>query len=353
MTILEIREYLQQLFDVVALVGNGDAVITAPAKIETAQKGEVSFVANEKYLKFLATTEASLLIVHNSVNVDEYSHKTSFLQVPDPYSAFVFLLQKFSIPRTIAPKGIAATASIGHNVTIGEGVSIGEYVVIGDRCTIGRNCVIGAHTVLLHDVVLGDDSVFFPSVICYDGTTIGKRVLIHSGSVIGADGFGFAPQKDGSYVKIPQMGIVEIGDDVEIGANTTIDRATMGSTVIGNGVKIDNLVQLAHNCRIGDHTVIAAQAGISGSVTMGRQCVIGGQVGCAGHLELADRTQVAAQAGISKSFLQPGLVLRGYPAQPMRDQLKHEAMLRNLGSMKEKLDRLERELTALKASSEG
>jgi len=149
------------------------------------------------------------------------------------------------------------------------------------------------------------------------------------------------------------MGIVEIGDDVEIGANTTIDRATMGSTVIGNGVKIDNLVQLAHNCRIGDHTVIAAQAGISGSVTMGRQCVIGGQVGCAGHLELADRTQVAAQAGISKSFLQPGLVLRGYPAQPMRDQLKHEAMLRNLGSMKEKLDRLERELTALKASFEG
>ena len=222
--------------------------------------------------------------------------------------------------------------------------------MIGDRCTIGSNAVIGAHTVLFHDIFLGDDAVLFPNVTIYDGSLIGKRVVIHSGSVIGADGFGFAPQSDGSYVKIPQMGIVEIGDDVEIGANATIDRATMGSTVIGRGAKIDNLVQIAHNCRIGEDTVIAAQAGISGSVTIGRQCMIGGQAGFAGHLELADRIQVAAQAGISKSFLEPGIALRGYPAQPMRDQLKHEAMLRNLGAMKEKLNLLEAELKALKNS---
>jgi len=352
MTILEIRDYLGHFFDSVELTGGGEGKILAPARIETARRGEVTFVANDKYVKFLASTEASLVIVHHSVNVDEFIRKIVFLKVNDPYSAFVFLLQKFATPRTIAAKGIAPSALIGQGVTVGEGVSIGSYAVIGDQCSIGNNCVIGAHTVLMHNVVIGDDTSLFPSVTCYDGTIVGKRVIIHSGSVIGADGFGFAPQKDGSYVKIPQMGIVEIGDDVEIGANSTIDRATMGSTIIGNGVKIDNLVQIAHNCRIGDHTVIASQAGISGSVTIGRQCVIAGQAGLAGHLELADRIQVAAQAGVSKSFLQPGTALRGYPAQPMRDQLKHEAMLRSLGTMKEKLDRLETELKALKAIKE-
>ncbi|MEI7824028.1 MAG: UDP-3-O-(3-hydroxymyristoyl)glucosamine N-acyltransferase [Chlorobiaceae bacterium] len=344
MTIKDIQNYLGQFFDSVELEGNGELLISGPAKIETAQKGQVSFVANEKYAKYLSTTEASLVIVHRSVSVDEFSSGISFLKVSDPYTAFVFLLKKYATPRQIAAKGIASTAVIGEGVTIGDGASVGACAVIGDRCSIGRNTVIGAHTVLLHDVSVGDDTVLFPSVTCYDGTVIGNRAVIHSGSVIGADGFGFAPQRNGSYVKIPQMGIVEIGDDVEIGANVTIDRATMGSTVICRGAKIDNLVQIAHNCRIGEDTVIAAQAGISGSVTIGRQCLIGGQAGFAGHLELADRIHVAAQAGISKSFLQPGISLRGYPAQPMRDQLKHEAMLRNLGAMKAKLDRLETEL---------
>ncbi len=350
MTILEIRDYLQKFFDSVELVGEDGRQVSAPAKIESAKIGEVSFVANEKYVKFLASTQASLVIVHHSVPVDEFIPKTSFLKVKDPYSAFVFLLQKFVQPRVIASMGIASSASIGEGVTIGEGVSIGDYAVIGDRCTIGNNCIVGAHTVLLHDVVMGDDTTLFPSVTCYDGTRIGKRVVIHAGSVIGADGFGFAPQSDGTYVKIPQMGIVEIGDDVEIGANSTIDRATMGSTVIGRGVKIDNLVQIAHNCTIGEDTVIASQAGISGSVTVGRHCLIGGQAGFAGHLELADNIQVAAKTGISKSFLQPGIALRGTPAQPMRDQLKEEAMLRNLGAMREKLVRLEAELNKLSKS---
>ncbi len=349
MTIKDIQDYLAQFFDFVELEGDGECLISAPAKIETAQKGEVSFVANDKYTKYLCTTQASLVIVHHSVSVDEFSHTTSFLKVRDPYTAFVFLLKKFATPRIVASKGVAPTTVIGDGVSMGEGVSIGASAVIGDRCSIGNNTVIGPHTVLLHDVTVGDDCVLFPSVTCYDGTIIGKRVIIHSGSVIGADGFGFAPQSDGSYVKIPQMGIVEIGDDVEIGANATIDRATMGSTVIGRGAKIDNLVQIAHNCRIGEDTVIAAQAGISGSVTLGRQCVIGGQAGFAGHLELADRIHVAAQAGISKSFLQPGIALRGYPAQPMRDQLKHEAMLRNLGTMKAKLDHLEKEIQEINA----
>ncbi|NTW68815.1 MAG: UDP-3-O-(3-hydroxymyristoyl)glucosamine N-acyltransferase [Chlorobiaceae bacterium] len=349
MTIQEIREYLLRFSDSVELIGSGDGEISGPAKIEDATLGQVSFIANEKYIRFLATTEASLVIVHRSVSVDEYAGKRSFLKVSDPYTAFVFLLKIFAPPRVITAPGIAATAVIGNGTSIAEGVSVGEFAVIGDNCTIGRNTVIGSHTVLLNNVSLGEEVLLFPRVTIYDGIVLHNRVVVHSGSVIGADGFGFAPQSNGSYVKIPQMGVVEIGDDVEIGANSTIDRATMGSTVIGRGVKIDNLVQIAHNCTIGDDTVIAAQAGISGSVVVGRQCLIGGQAGFAGHLELADRIQVAAKTGISKSFLQPGTVLRGTPAQPMRDQLKLEAMMRNLGAMKEKLDLLEADLKERKA----
>ncbi|MEI8032226.1 MAG: UDP-3-O-(3-hydroxymyristoyl)glucosamine N-acyltransferase [Chlorobiaceae bacterium] len=348
MTIQEIRAYLLQYFEPVELEGRGDLPITGPAKIEEAGSGEVSFIANEKYIRHLSTTEASLVIVHKSVDVSSFISARSFLKVSDPYSAFVFLLQKFATPRTVARPGIASSAVIGEGVRIGEGVAIGEYAVIGDHCSIGANTVIGAHTTLLNNVSIGEGSLLFPRVTCYDGTLIGKRVVIHSGSVIGADGFGFAPQRDGSYVKIPQMGIVDIADDVEIGANSTIDRATMGSTIIRRGVKIDNLVQIAHNCRIGEDTVIAAQAGISGSVIIGRQCMIGGQAGFAGHLELADKISVAAKAGISKSFTEPGQAIRGVPAQPMREQFRQEAQVRGLGAMKERLDRLEAELKALR-----
>lgn len=350
MIISEIRDYLGQFFPGIELHGGSDRIITGPAKIEEARSGEVSFISNEKYVRFLDTTCASLVIVGSSVPVDAYIEKTSFIRVRDPYTAFMLLLQRFSKPRSVALPGIADTAVVGINVRIGSNVAIGDYAVIGDRCLIGDNAVIGPHAVLLHDVSVGNDTVINPHVICYDGSVIGSRVIIHSGSVIGADGFGFAPQADGSYLKIPQMGIVEIGDDTEIGANATIDRATMGSTVIGRGVKIDNHVQIAHNCRIGDHTVIAAQAGISGSVTLGCFCMIGGQAGLAGHLELADRTHVAAQAGISKSFLQQGVALRGYPAQPMREQLKQEALVRSLGSMKARLDTLEAEVRLMQQS---
>jgi UDP-3-O-[3-hydroxymyristoyl] glucosamine N-acyltransferase len=348
MNIQEIRDYLGRYFDAVELVGGYNGTITGPAKIESACEGQVSFIANEKYLKFLGATNASLVIVNRSLPLDGLTGQRAFLRLSDPYTAFVFLLQKFAAPRSITSKGIASSAVIGEDVTIGEGVAIGEHAVIGDRCSIGSNTVVGHNTVLFHDVSIGDGSVIFPGVICYNGTKIGSRSVIHSGAVIGSDGFGFAPQADGSYVKIPQMGIVEIGDDVEIGANTTIDRATMGSTVIGSGTKIDNLVQVAHNCKIGSNTVIAAQAGISGSVIIGNRCMIGGQAGFAGHLEIADGIQVAAKAGISKSFPEPGTVLRGVPAQPMRDQLKLEAQQRNIGAMKEKLEQLEKELTELK-----
>ncbi|TCD48519.1 UDP-3-O-(3-hydroxymyristoyl)glucosamine N-acyltransferase [Chlorobium sp. N1] len=352
MTIQEIKQYLAQFFEHVELVGDGGGAISGPAKIESAAAGEVTFVANEKYLRYLSETSASLVIVHRSVDVTAHAGRRSFLKVSDPYTAFVFVLQRFARPRTLARPGVAPTAVIGEGVSIGDGVTIGDHAVVGDRCSIGAGTTIAPHAVIMHDVRIGGECTIFPHVTLYDGTLIGERVVIHAGTVIGADGFGFAPQPDGSYVKIPQMGIVEIGDDAEIGANATIDRATMGSTVIAKGVKIDNLVQVAHNCRIGEHTVVAAQAGISGSTIMGRSCMIGGQAGFAGHLELADRTHVAAQAGVSKSFLEPGTAIRGYPAQPMRDQLRHEAMLRHLGSMKEKIDRIDKVLKEQGGSQE-
>jgi UDP-3-O-[3-hydroxymyristoyl] glucosamine N-acyltransferase len=353
MQIKDIKAFLGRFFDPVELVGADDIEITGPAKIEEATAGQVSFVANEKYYRHITQTRASLVIVGQKAPLDDAPAGTSFLKVADPYTAFVFILQHFSGKRRIAAPGIAASASIAASARLGENVSVGEHAVIGEKCAIGDGTVIGPNTVLMDGVTVGSGCELYPLVTIYDGTVIGNRVIIHSGTVIGADGFGFAPQKDGSYIKIPQMGTVEIGDDVEIGANTTIDRATMGATVIEKGAKIDNLVQIAHNCRIGTDTVIASQAGISGSVKIGRNCLIGGQAGFAGHLEIADKTSVAAKAGISKSFLEPGQAIRGVPAQLMGDQLRQEAQVRGLGEMKLKLDVLEKRLQELQAKIGG
>ncbi len=348
MKVHEIQAYLERFFNSVELVGDGDALIEGPAKIENATEGQVSFVANEKYVRFLGSTRASLLIVGEKAPIGEYSDRLAFLKVKDPYTAFVFVLQLFSSPRRVACEGIARTAVLGDKVSMGANVSVGEHAVIGDGCIVGDNTVIGAHTVLMNGVRIGRDCCLFPGVVCYDGTVLGDRVVLHSGAVIGADGFGFAPQPDGSYMKIPQMGIVEIRDDVEIGANSTVDRATMGSTVVEKGAKIDNLVQIGHNCMIGENTVIASQAGISGSVSVGRNCLIGGQAGFAGHLSLPERTTVAARAGVTKSSDLPGQSLGGFPAQSLRSQFRQEALVRNLGRMKERLEALEAELTELK-----
>ncbi len=351
MKIHEIQAYLERYFDNIELVGSSEITIDGPAKIETATKGKVSFVANEKYARFIESTKASLLIVGEKTPTQQYNDQLNFLKVKDPYTAFVFVLRKFSEPRVIASPGVSSSAVIGEHVRLGDNVSIGDHVVIGGHCVIGDNTVIGSNAVLMERVVVGRDCILYPNVVCYDGTILGERVTIHSGTIVGSDGFGFAPQPDGAYIKIPQMGIVEIHDDVEIGANNTIDRATMGSTVIEKGAKIDNLVQIAHNCRIGENTVIVSQAGISGSVTVGSHCMIGGQAGFAGHLSIPDRTKVSARAGVTKSVHLPGLTLGGFPAQPLRDQLRQEALIRNLDRMKEKIDALETEVKAMKKDS--
>ncbi|ARM30680.1 UDP-3-O-(3-hydroxymyristoyl)glucosamine N-acyltransferase [Prosthecochloris sp. HL-130-GSB] len=344
MNVSDLYTYLKQFSDDIELVGDGSIPVTGPAKIENARPGEFSFVANEKYRKYIELTEASLLVVGRQLPVEQYSTRMAFLKVRDPYTAFVFLLDRFAAAPKPASPGVAPTAVIGRNARLGKNVSVGEYAIIRDGCDIGDNTVIGPHAVLLEHVRTGSDCLIYPHVVCYHGVRLGNRVTIHSGAVIGADGFGFAPQPDGSYIKIPQAGITEIGDDVEIGAISAVDRATMGSTVVEEGCKIDNLVQIGHNCRIGAHTVIAALAGISGSVDVGRQCMIGGQAGFAGHLSIADRTNIAAKSGITKSLPGPGKAYRGYPAQPMRDQLRQEVLIRNLGAMKQKIEELEAEL---------
>lgn len=347
MKVREIQAFLEKFFPEARCSGNAELDIVRPARIEEATEGCVTFVANEKYLRHLSLTRASLVIIAQDVEPDPCETDRAVIQVRDPYTAFVFILEKFQAPRRIADPGVARTAIVGRNVTLGSNVTIGEYAVIGDGCSISDDVTIAPHVVLMDNVEVGSGSTLYPGVVCYNGVRIGERVTVHSGTVVGPDGFGFAPQADGSYIKIPQTGIVEIGDDVEIGANTTIDRATMGSTVVEQGAKVDNLVQIAHNCRIGSNTVIASQAGISGSVSIGQGCMIGGQAGFAGHLSVADRTHIAARAGISKSVTTPGQAMRGYPAQPMRAELRQEALIRNLGKMKAKIDELEKELKSL------
>ncbi|NTW49042.1 MAG: UDP-3-O-(3-hydroxymyristoyl)glucosamine N-acyltransferase [Chlorobiales bacterium] len=348
MTLEEIRDYLNTIFSGVEILGNKDLKIHGLAKIEEAGPGHIAFIANPKYEKFLETTNASAVIVPKKLSVEGFSDRLSFVRVDDAYTAFVFLLEKLSPPRTLIPKGVAASASVASSAKLHESVSVGENAYIGQNCTVGENTVIGPNVVLLDGVRVGQNCRIYPNVTLYDGTRVGDRVIIHSGTTVGADGFGFAPQPDGSYKKIPQTGIVVLEDDVELGANMCIDRATLGETVIRQGVKIDNLVQIAHNCIIGTNTVIASQAGISGSTKIGRNCIIAGQAGLVGHIEIADKMIIGAQAGVSKSFEQEGLVIRGSPALPIREQMKQEAMMRNLGEMMQRIKQLESELAALK-----
>jgi UDP-3-O-[3-hydroxymyristoyl] glucosamine N-acyltransferase len=233
------------------------------------------------------------------------------------------------------PSYVSKSASLGKDVYIGAFAYIGENVIMGDRVKIYPGCYVG------DNVVINEDSILFAGVKIYDGCSLGCRVIIHSGTVIGGDGFGFAPQKDGTYKKVPQIGNVIIEDDVEIGANTTIDRATMGSTNIRKGVKLDNLIQIAHNVEIGENTVIAAQTGVSGSTKLGKSCIIGGQVGMVGHIQIADGTRINAQSGLSKSVTTPKAALTGSPAFDYKSSLKSQAIFRNLPELQQRLLKLE------------
>ncbi len=333
--------------------GNPDARVSNVAKIEEAGEGQLSFVANPKYEEYLYTTKASILIVNEDLTVSGPIAPT-LIRVANAYNGFASLLSLYNEivsqqrkQGVEQPAFVAASAQMGNDVYIGAFSYIGEYVQLADGVQVYPGSYIG------EGVSIGEGSRIFAGVKIYDGCKIGARVTVHSGTVVGADGFGFAPQADGSYKKVPQIGHVIIEDDVEIGSNTTIDRATMGATVIRKGVKLDNLIQIAHNVEVGENTVIAAQTGISGSTKLGKNCMVGGQVGIVGHIQIADGTRINAQSGVSKTVEQQGSALTGSPAYDYRSALKSQAVFRNLPELQQRVAQLEEELRALSAQLTG
>jgi UDP-3-O-[3-hydroxymyristoyl] glucosamine N-acyltransferase len=322
------------------------------AKIEEAGEGDITFVANPKYARFLSSTRASAVIVGRNLAAPPGDGPLpSLVRVDDPYASFLFVLQEFNPPQPPLPHGIHSTAVIDPSAQLGSDVRIGAHVVVGPRSRIGDGTLLLPNVVLGSDVEVGPGSLVYQNVSIREGCRIGARVIIQPGAVIGSDGFGFAPLPDGTYKKIPQLGIVVVEDDVEIGANCTIDRATMGETRIGKGTKLDNLIQVAHNVVIGEHTVIAAQTGISGSTKIGSHCMIAGQVGFTGHIEIADGTKIGAQSGVHRSVTEKGTTIFGYPAYPQRQALRIAGATAQLPDLLTTVRDLKKEVEQLKSKS--
>jgi UDP-3-O-[3-hydroxymyristoyl] glucosamine N-acyltransferase len=321
------------------VVGDGTHKLNNLAKIEEATTTDLAFVANPKYAPHVKTTGAGAILVNN--DFDTHSNPAqNYILVDDAYTAFATLLQKFA-QKSTTKTGIAAQAIVDATAKISDNVYIGALAVIEENCIINSGVQIYPQVYIAKNVVIGANTVIFAGVKIYANTQIGANCIIHSGVVIGADGFGFAPQADGTYKKIAQNGNVIIQNDVEIGANTTIDCATMGATVIETGVKIDNLVQIAHNVTIGAHTVIAAQTAVAGSVKVGKNCMIGGQVGIAGHLSVADGSQIGGKTGIYKTITEPNKKWFGILAKPHFAAIKEEAVLRKLPLLEQRIGALE------------
>lgn len=321
--------------------GNGDVTVHSFGKIEEAVSGQLAFLANPKYEEYLYTTRASVVIVNESQELKEPVEPT-LIRVPDAYSAFATLLHKYQEIMTQQLSGIQQPSFIAPSARLGEQVFIGAFAYIAENAVIGNNVKIFPGVFLGNNVQVGDNTILHPGVKIYHDCVIGKQVTIHAGTVIGGDGFGFAPQADGTYKKIPQIGNVVVEDHVEIGCNTTIDRATIGSTIIRAGAKLDNLIQIAHNAEIGNNTVIAAQAGISGSTKIGSNVQVGGQAGIVGHLHIADGSRINAQSGVTKSIKVPNSAVTGTPAYEYTSSLRSQAISRNLPEMERRLAELEK-----------
>jgi UDP-3-O-[3-hydroxymyristoyl] glucosamine N-acyltransferase len=307
------------------LEGNPDQEILRVAKIEEAGEGALTFLANPKYARYLTMTRASAVIVGPAVKVEDRPAELpplTLVRVADPYVGFVRVLARFHPPQPPLPPGIHPTAVIDPTADLGADVRVGPHAVIGARCRVGHRTMIAPCAVLGNDVQIGDDSLLYANVSVREGCQIGSRCILQPGAVIGSDGFGFAPKPDGSFEKIPQMGIVVIEDDVEIGANTTVDRATLGETRIKKGAKLDNLIQVAHNVVIGENTVMAAQSGISGSTHIGKNVMVAGQVGFTGHIEVADGVKIGAQSGVHRSLTTANATYFGTPAYPHREAMR-------------------------------
>jgi UDP-3-O-[3-hydroxymyristoyl] glucosamine N-acyltransferase len=328
--------------------GNGQEKIRMLARIQDAKAGEISFLSNPRYEQYIYSTKASAVIVRSDF-VPKKELNTTLIAVDDPYSSFTLLLEEYHKLISFQKAGVEQPSFLGEGCTVGKGVYRGAFSYIGNNVRLGENVKVYPHTYIGDDTVIGDNVILHANVKVYPGTRIGSFCEIHSGTVIGSDGFGFAPQEDGTYKSIPQLGNVIIEDNVVIGANTVIDCATLmgDSTVIGKGVKLDNLIQIAHNVEIGKNTVIAAQTGISGSTKVGENCVIAGQVGIAGHLVIANNTSVGAQAGISKSVKEQGQRLLGYPVFDIKEYFKSYAIFKQLPDLNLRLRQLEEKVLNL------
>ena len=327
--------------------GNENAAVHAFAKIEEGHEGALSFLSNPKYTHYLYDTRSTIVLVNDDLHLEQPVTAT-LIRVPNAYEAVAKLLQ---IYESIKPHktGIDTLAYVSSKATIGKNVYIGPFACIGDGAVVGDGTQVYPHVVIGEGVTIGEKCLLYPNVTIYEGCKIGNSVTIHAGSVIGADGFGFAPNTDG-YDKIPQIGIVIIEDNVEIGANTCIDRSTMGATIIRRGVKLDNLIQVAHNCEVGENTVMSAQVGMAGSTKIGQWCMVGGQAGFAGHIHVADKTFVGAQCGVI-SNTKGNEQLIGSPAMEPKTYFRGMAVLKHLPDMYRDLTQLKRELEALKSKA--
>ena len=325
--------------------GNASVSVSGFGKIETAKEGELAFLANPKYESYAYSTEASILLVSDEFTPRQPLSPT-LIRVKDPYAALAQLMQLVEQQQASHPKGISPTAQIAEDVELGEDVYVGAYAVLEQGVKVGRGGRIYPHAYVGKGGTIGEGATIYPHVTLYHNVQIGARCIIHAGAVIGADGFGFAPQSDG-YHKIPQLGNVILEEDVEIGANTCIDRAVMGSTIIRRGVKLDNLVQIAHNCSVDEHTVMASQVGLAGSSQIGKWCKFGGQVGIGGHITIGDRVEMGGQTGVI-SNIPEGSILMGSPGMPLREAMRNFVIQPKLPDMYRRLQALEKELAELK-----
>lgn len=334
-TAKQIAEYLSGVVE-----GNPEVKVHTVAKIEEGFPGALSFLANPKYSKYIYTTKSSVVLV-NKDSTYEGELSPTLIRVDDPYESFAQLLNLVEVARRPKPE-VHPQSCIESSAALGSDVFVGAFAYIGNNVKIGDNVLIHPQVYVGNNVTIGSNTILYTGVKIYDDCAIGQNCIAHAGAVIGADGFGFAPQEDGSYKKMPQIGNVIIENDVEIGANTTIDRATMGSTIIRKGVKLDNLIQVAHNVEIGSNTVIAAQTGVAGSTKIGKNCMFGGQVGITGHITIADGVKLSAQTGVPNTLKVPNEIYIGTPAMLSRKFTRSFVIFKQLPEMKRELDSIKK-----------
>ncbi len=340
---------LSEIADLISgkVVGKPDIQISNLSNIQDAKIGDLTFLYMPSYLDFLKTTNASAVLIPPSF--EKTNTELTYIEVDKPNLAFQKIINTYFKPN-FNLKGVHQSANIAGTSSIAEDSALGMNVVIGENCNIGSSTKIYHNTVIMDNCTIGNNVLIFPNVTVRENTIIGNDVILHSGTVIGSDGFGYSPDENGVYHKIPQIGNVIIEDDVEIGSNVSIDRAAVGSTIIHKGVKLDNLVQIAHNVKVGENTVMSAQTGISGSVVIGKNCILAGQVGSVGHIEIADNVIVGAQSGISKGIKKSGTYF-GSPAKEIKTTLRLEAHFRSLPKYAEKIKELERKLDRLESTN--